>query len=91
MKFLICGFVVADPVVDAKGWLSLAHKHITSITSENTRDISVSRSRNIRRTNPLICLMLFSLAYKHKHKRKKNEHVGFSCAYAYAYARVRTA
>ena len=49
-----------------KGWFSLAHKHDISITSENTRDISVSISRNIRRTNPLICLMLFSLAHEHK-------------------------
>ena len=53
-----------------KGWFSLAHKHNISITSENTRDISVSISRNIRRTNPLICLMVFSLAHKHKHMRK---------------------
>ena len=45
-----------------KGWFSLAHKHNISIASENTRDISVS----IRRTNPLIRLMLFSLAHKHK-------------------------
>ena len=52
-----------------KGWFSLAHKHKISIASENTRDISVSISRNIRRTNPLICLMLFSLAHRHKHKR----------------------
>ena len=52
--------------LDCKGWFSLAHKHNISITSENTRDISVSISR---RTNPLICLMLFSLAHKHKHKR----------------------
>ena len=52
-----------------KGWSSLGHKHNISITSENTRDISISISRNIRRTNPLICLMLFSLAHKHKHKR----------------------
>ena len=52
-----------------KGWFSLAHKHNISITNENTRDISVSISRNIRRTNPLICLMLFSLAHKHEHKR----------------------
>ena len=34
-------------------------------------------SRNIRRTNPLICLMLFSLVHKHMHKHKKNEHVLF--------------
>ena len=47
-----------------KGWFSLAHKHNISITSENTRNIS----RNIRRTNPLICLMLFSLTHKHKRK-----------------------
>ena len=46
----------------------LAHKHNISITSENTPDISVSISRNTRRTNPLVCLMLFSLAHKHKHK-----------------------
>ena len=52
-----------------KGWFSLSHKHSISITSENTRDISVSISRNTRRTNPLICLMLFSLAHKHKHKQ----------------------
>ena len=38
------------------------HKHNISITSDNTPDISVSISRNIRRTSPLICLMLFSLA-----------------------------
>ena len=69
-----------------KGWFSLEHKHNISITSENTRDISVSISRNIRRMNPLICLMLFSLTHKHKHKHKKNKHVRFSCAYAYAYA-----
>ena len=36
-----------------KGWFSLAHKHNISITSENTRNISISISRNIRRTNPL--------------------------------------
>ena len=77
-----------NPPSIAKGWFSLAHKHNISITSENTRDISVSISR---RTNPLICLMLFSLAHKHKHKHKKNKHVRFSCAYAYAYAQVRTA
>ena len=41
-----------------------------SITSGNTRDISVSISRNVRSTNPRICLMLFSLAHKHKHKLK---------------------
>ena len=52
-----------------KGWFSLAHKYNLSIASENTRDISVSISRNIRRTNPLICLMPFSLVHKHKHKR----------------------
>ena len=78
-----------------KGWFSQVHKHNVSITSENTPDISVSISRNIRRTNPLTCLMLFSFAHtsKHKHKHKKNEHVCFSCAYAYAYAyaEVRTA
>ena len=82
--------------LSSKGWFSLAHKHNTSITSENTSDISVSISRNIR-TNPLICLMLFSLAHEYKHKRisisisisKKNEHVCFSCAYAYAYAYAR--
>ena len=51
----------------SKGWFSLAHEHNLSITSENTRDISISR--NLRKTNPLICLMLFSLAHKHKHKR----------------------
>ena len=56
---LLCVHVVV------KGWFSLAHKHNISITSENTRDIS----RNIRRTNRLICLMLFSLAHKHKHRR----------------------
>ena len=50
-------------------WSSLAHKHNISVTSENTRDISVSIRRNMRRTNPFICLMLFSLAHKHKHKR----------------------
>ena len=55
----------------SKGWFSLAHKHNISITSENTCDISESISRNIRRTNPLICLMLFSLAHKHKHKHKR--------------------
>ena len=49
-----------------KGWFSLVHKHNISITSENTLDISISKK--IRRTNPLICLMLFSLAHKHKHK-----------------------
>ena len=52
-----------------KGWFSLAHKDNISITRENTRDISVSISRNITRTNTLICLVLFSLALKHKHKR----------------------
>ena len=71
-----------------KGWFSLAHKHNITITSENTRDISASISINIRRTKPLICLMLFSLAHKDKHK--KNEHVFFS-AHAYAYAQLRTA
>ena len=69
-----------------KSWFSQAHKHNISITSENTPDISVSISRNIRRTNPLTCLMLFSLVHKHKHK--KNEHVCFSCAYAYAEVRI---
>ena len=39
-----------------KGWLSLAHKHNISITSENNRDISIIIRRRIRRTNPLICL-----------------------------------
>ena len=78
---------LSGPVI--KGWFSQAHKHNINITIENTPDISVSKSRNIRRTNPLTCLMLFSLAHKHKHK--KNEHVCFSCAYAYAYAEVRTA
>ena len=68
-----------------KGWFSQAHKHNLSITSEDTPDISVNISRNIRRTNPLTCLMLFLLAHKHK----KNKHVCFSCAYAYA--EVRTA
>ena len=53
-----------------KGWFSLAHKHNISITSENTRDISKSISRNIRRKKPIICLLLFSLAHTHKHKRK---------------------
>ena len=57
--------VVVAPLVVLKGWFSLAHKHNISITSENTRDISINISRNIR-TNPLICLMLFSLAQKHK-------------------------
>ena len=70
----------------AEGWFSPAHKHNISITSENTCDISVSISRNIKRTNPLICLMLFSLAHKHKHK--KNKHVRFSCVYAYACALI---
>ena len=74
-----------------KGWFSQAHKHNISITSENTPDISVSISRNIRRTNPFTCLMLFSLAHKHKRKHKKDEHVCVSCAYAYSYAKVRTA
>ena len=54
-----------------KGWFSLAHKHNISITSENTHDISVSISRNIRGTNPLICLTLFSLAHKHKISTRK--------------------
>ena len=54
--------------VISEGWFSLVHKHNISITSENTHDISVSISRNIRRTNPVICLMLFSLVHKHKHK-----------------------
>ena len=58
----------------ALSWFSLTHKHDISITSENTRDVSVSISR---RTNPFICLMLFSLAHKHKHKHKRNEHVNF--------------
>ena len=44
-------------------------EHNISITSGNTRDGSISR--NVRRTNPLICLMLFSLAHKHKHKKNK--------------------
>ena len=56
-------------LLNIKGWFSLVHKHNISITSENTCDISVSVSRNIRRTNPLLCLILFSLAHKHKHKR----------------------
>ena len=81
-----------------KGWFSLAHKHNISISKwEHPRH---SISRNIRRTNPLICLLLFSLAHKHKHK--KNKHVRFFYAYAYvagvltclclcyAYALVRT-
>ena len=68
-----------------KGWFSLAHKHSISISKwEHPRHKRISR--NIRRTNPLIRLMLFSLAHKHKHKHKKNKHVCFSCAYAYAYA-----
>ena len=65
-----------------KGWFSQAHKHIffnISITSENTPDISISRK--IRRTNPLTCLMPFSLLHEHKHKHKKNEHVCFSSVY----------
>ena len=61
--------MIANALKYSKGWFSRAHKHNASITSENTHDISVSISRNIRRTNPLICLMLFSLAHKHKHKR----------------------
>ena len=52
-----------------KGWFSLAHEYNISITSENTRDISVSISRNIRRINPVICFMLLSLAHTHKNKR----------------------
>ena len=80
------GFTLIETIFLAyKGWFSLAHKYNISITSENTRDMSISR--NIRRTNPLIFLMLFSLLHKLKHK--KNEHVCFSCAYAYA--QVRTA
>ena len=55
-------------LLNIKGWFSLVHKHNISITSENTCDISISVSRNIRRTNPLLCLILFSLAHKHKHK-----------------------
>ena len=58
-----------NDTIQTKGWFSPAHKHNISITSEDTRDISVSISRNIRTMNPLICLMLFSLAHKHKHKR----------------------
>ena len=41
-----------------KGWFSLAHKCNISITSENTRDISVSISKNIKPG-------WFSLAHKH--------------------------
>ena len=49
---------------------TLAHENNISMTSEITaRDISVSISRNIRRTSPLIYLMLFSLGHKHEHKR----------------------
>ena len=62
-------------------------------SSENMRDTSISIRRNIRRMNPLSCLMLFSLAHKHKHEYKKNKHVLLSYAYACAYAnaQVRTA
>ena len=50
-----------------KGWFSLAHKHSISISKwEHPRHKRISS--NIRRTNPLIRLMLFSLAHKHKHK-----------------------
>ena len=49
-------------------------------TSENSRDINITKSRNIRRTNPFICLVLFSLitcSHKHKlkHKKTKKENV----------------
>ena len=78
--------------MNIKGWFSLAHTHNISIRSENTCDISVSI---MRRTNPRICLTLFTLghelhkqAHKHKHKHKKHEHVCFSCAYAYAQVTV---
>ena len=97
LKFLLMLVNKISDVV-SKGWFSLAHKHNISITSENTRDISISR--NIRRTNPLICLMLFSLANKHKHKhisistgaRKTNMFVFLvsACAYAYGYVLVFT-
>ena len=40
-----------------------------SVTSENTRDISVSKMNRKIRRNPPICLILFSLAHKHKHRR----------------------
>ena len=55
---------------------------------ENTRHISINISIS-RRTNPLICLMLFSLKHKHEHKHKKSKPVRFSCAYDYAYALMR--
>ena len=67
------------------------HKHNISITSENTRDISISINRKMRRTTPLICLMLFSLAHEHKHMlmREWKQHTTNkwvrSSAYAYAY------
>ena len=68
-------------------------QHNISITSENTRDISISISinRNKRRTTPLICLMLFSLAHEHKHMlmREWKQHTTNkwvrSSAYAYAH------
>ena len=46
-----------------RSWISLILIQITPkgiSTSENSGDINISRSRNIR-TNPLICLVLFSL------------------------------
>ena len=41
----------------------------STLTSENTRDISVSKVKRKIRRNPPICFILFSLAHKHKHRR----------------------
>ena len=50
----------------SKGWFSLEGVISTSTsisigTSENSHDINISISGNMRRTNPLICLVQFSL------------------------------
>ena len=70
-SFSMSSMQIRDALVDvvvvvAQDWFSLTRKHNISIASKNTHDISVSISRNIRRTIPLNCLMLFSLAHKHK-------------------------
>ena len=46
------------PLCAGEGWFSLAHKHNIRITSENTRDISVSISISARKTNLFVFVVL---------------------------------
>ena len=58
MKLLLCYVVTVITVSYSKGWFSLAHKNNAS---EDSSNISINISMSIRRTNPLVFLMLFSL------------------------------